>query len=214
MENRGPCGYFFVGESESDLIKANKTSRRVFGRPVDLVYLSKTGKVVVGDPVPAGEKLITSESNPPESFDDKSAPRAGRAAIKDAVREGLLRKATDADADAWLNAEIANAPKPDPKIVGQSRVMPRRPSIDNAYVVLKPFTFPAGLWIPTDASSSLRAFHGRKGQRTIRTFAISTNSKLNHLSRRHKRKRATGICRKHPTLQALIAQKRHPKSRS
>ena len=59
----------------------------------------------------------------------------------------MLRKATDADIDAWVNAEIANAPKKDaPPIVGQGRAMPRRPSIGNAYVVLKPFTFPAGLY--------------------------------------------------------------------
>ena len=50
---------------------------------MDLVYLTKNGKAVVGDPVPAGEKLITSESNPPESFYDKTAPRAGRAGLKD-----------------------------------------------------------------------------------------------------------------------------------
>jgi uncharacterized protein len=114
---------------------------------VDLVYLAKNGKAVVGDPVPSGEKLITSESNPPESFYDKTAPRAGRAGLKDAVRKQLLRKATDADIDAWVNAEIANAPKTDaPPIVGQGPAMPRRPSIDNAYVVLKPFTFPTGLY--------------------------------------------------------------------
>lgn len=144
-ENKGPCGHAIVVEEESALLQLNPMSRRLFGRPVDLVYLAKNGKAVVGDPVPAGEKLITSESNPPESFYDKTAPRAGRAGLKDAVRKGLLRKATDADADAWVNAEIANAPKTDPRIPGQARAMPRRPGIHNTYVVLKPFTFPAGL---------------------------------------------------------------------
>ncbi len=144
-DNKGPCGYAVVGEAEKELLEFNPMSRRLFGHPVDLVYLTKNGKAVVGDPVPAGEKLITSESNPPESFYDKTAPRAGRAGLKDAVRKGLLRKATDADADAWVNAEIANAPKTDPRIAGQARAMPRRPGIHNTYVVLKPFTFPAGL---------------------------------------------------------------------
>jgi uncharacterized protein YecT (DUF1311 family) len=150
-ENKGPCGSAIVVEEESALLRLNPMSRRLFGRPVDLVYLAKNGKAVVGDPVPAGEKLITSDSNPPESFYDKIAPRPGRAGLKDAVRKGLLRKATDADADAWVNAEIANAPKPDPQIAGQRRAMPRRPGIHNTYVVLKPFTFPPGLGSGTAA---------------------------------------------------------------
>jgi uncharacterized protein YecT (DUF1311 family) len=144
-ENKYPCGNVNVVEEESALLRLNPMSLRLFGRPVDLVYLAKNGKAVVGDPVPAGEKLITSESNPPELFYDKTAPRAGRAGIKDAVRKGVLRKATDADADAWFNAQIANAPKTDPRIVGQARAMPRRPGIHKTYVVLKPFTFPPGL---------------------------------------------------------------------
>jgi uncharacterized protein len=147
QDNKGPCGSLYIGERERELSKLNPMARRLFGRAVDLVYLAKNGKAVVGDPVPAGEKLITSAANPPESFYDKTQPRAGRAGLKDAVRQGLLRKATDADIDAWVNAEIANSPKRDsPPIAGQGPAMPRRPSIGNAYVVLKPFTFPAGLY--------------------------------------------------------------------
>jgi uncharacterized protein YecT (DUF1311 family) len=145
-DNRGPCGYFYVSERENPE-KLNKTSRSLFGRPVDLVYRSKNGEIVMGDPVPAGEKLITSESNPPESFYDRTALIAGLAGLEEAVRKGLLRKATGADVQAWVNAEIANAPKRDvPPIAREGYPKTRRPGTYHAYVVLKPFTYPAGLY--------------------------------------------------------------------
>lgn len=138
-DNKGPCGYFYVGRRENPA-RLSQTSRSLFGRPVDLVYLAENGEVVIGDPVPAGEKLITSESNPPESFYDRTALIAGLAGLEEAVEKGLLRKATGADVEAWLNAEIA-AP-----IAGGSHSKRRRPGIYHAYVVLKPFAYPAGLW--------------------------------------------------------------------
>ncbi len=144
-DNKGPCGYFYVGEN--DLGKLNPMARRFFDRQVDSVYLSKNGEILVGDPVPAGIKLITSEANPPESFHDTTAPLAGPAGLEDAVRKGLLRKATTADVDAWVAAAIANEPDRDvPPVAGQVRPRPVRPHTYNAYVVLKQFTFPAGLY--------------------------------------------------------------------
>lgn len=138
-DNKGPCGYFYIGRRENPA-RLSQTSRSLFGRPVDLVYPAENGEVVIGDPVPAGEKLITSESNPPESFYDRTALIAGLAGLEEAVEKGLLRKATGADVEAWLNAEIA-AP-----IAGESHSKRRRPGIYHAYVVLKPFAYPAGLW--------------------------------------------------------------------
>ena len=146
-DNKGRCRDAIVGERERELALLNPMSRRLFGRPVDLVYLAKNGEVVVGDTVPVGEKLITSESNPPESFYDKTALIAGLAGLEEAVQKGLLRKATGADVEAWVNAEIANAPKRDvPPIAGEDQSKPGRPRTYRAYVVLKPFTYPAGLW--------------------------------------------------------------------
>jgi hypothetical protein len=144
-DNKGPCGYFYVGEN--DLGKINPMSRRFFGRQVDLVYLAKAGIIAIGDAVLAGTKLVTSASTPPEAFYDKTAPMAGPAGLEDAVRKGLLRKATDADIDAWVNAVVASTPSRDlPPIAGEGRPKPQRPGTYNAYVVLKPFTYPAGLY--------------------------------------------------------------------
>ncbi len=78
----------------------NPLAKRVFGRAVDMVFPANKGKVLIGEPLVAGTRLVTSAATTPESFHDKTAPMAGPAGVEDAVRKGLLRKATAADADA------------------------------------------------------------------------------------------------------------------
>ncbi|MBA4109781.1 MAG: hypothetical protein C0487_09325 [Leptothrix sp. (in: Bacteria)] len=145
-DNQSACGFFYV--SENDLDKVNPVSRRLFGRPADLVFLAKNGAVSIGNGVPVGMKLLTSETTPPASFYDKTAPLAGPAGLKDALSKGLLRKASTADAEAWANAVAVSAAKPDrPAVAGEGRAnKPRPPSVSDAYVVLKAFTYPSGLW--------------------------------------------------------------------
>jgi len=163
-DNSGSCGYFYVEQNE--LGSLNPLSRRFFKRPVDMVYLAKGGNILIGEAVPQNVKLITSEATPPESFYDKSAPLAGLAGLEDAVNMGLLRRATEADADEWVSATSANtSTKRDvPSIAGQEDYKPVRPNIyviqcefaadglenckrrHNAYVVLKKFIYPSGLY--------------------------------------------------------------------
>ncbi len=144
-DNKGPCGYFYV--TPDNLAPLNPLSKRIFGRPVDMVFPASKGKAVVGEPLLAGTRLVTSEETTPESFHDKTAPIAGPAGLEDAVRKGLLRKATAADAEAWSDAVMQNSPQRDlPPIAGQGVPKPPKPPIYNAYVVLKPFTYPSGLY--------------------------------------------------------------------
>jgi len=146
-DNRGPCGYFYVTPDNLDPL--NPLSRRVFGRPVDMVFPARNGKVVIGNPVSPETKLVTSDDITPESFHDKSAPIAGPAGVADAVSKGLLRKATTADVEAWFEAVAQSSPPRDiPPVFGQGAPQPRRPkpALYNAYVVLKPFVYPSGLY--------------------------------------------------------------------
>jgi uncharacterized protein len=141
----GNCVNFYIGEHE--LEKLNPISHRFFGCSVDMVYQAKNGEIVIGDAVPKGSKLITSQLVTPESFFDKTEPLAGPAGLEQAVRKGLIRKATDADADAWVNAETKNKHhKSSPPIAGEKAPKAKRPANINAYVILKPFTYPAGLY--------------------------------------------------------------------
>lgn len=144
-DNKGPCGYFYV--ASDDLVALSPLSRRVFGRGVEMVFPATKGSVVIGEPLAAGTALLTSDAITPESFHDKTAPIAGPAGLEDAVRKGMLRKATAADAAAWSDAVLQNNPNRDlPPVAGQGVPRPPKPSLFNAYVVLKPYTYPSGLY--------------------------------------------------------------------
>ncbi len=146
-DNRGPCGYFYVTPAPENLALLNPLAKRVFGRAVDMVFPANKGKVLIGEALVAGTRLVTSTATTPESFHDKTAPMAGPAGVEDAVRKGLLRRATAADADAWADAVLQNSPQRDiPPVAGQGVPKPPKPPMYNTYVVLKPFTYPAGLY--------------------------------------------------------------------
>jgi hypothetical protein len=145
-DNRGPCGYFYVGEKGNSWL--NPKSRALFGKPVELIFLGdKSGKMVIGEPLAKGSNLVTSSSNRPESYQDPDAPLAGQAGIDEALSKGLIRRATVADANRWVEALVANTPEQDiPPIAGLGLPKPRKPSVYNGFVVLKKFTYPAGLY--------------------------------------------------------------------
>lgn len=143
-DNGGPCGYFYV--SPETLAKLNPLARRIFGRAVDTVYPVIDGRAVIGGTVSANTRLPASAPTP-DSFGDKSGPLAGETGLEDAVLKGLLRRATAADAEAWVDAVIQGTPQRDlPYVAGQGIPRPPKPGIYNGYVVLAAFTYPAGLF--------------------------------------------------------------------
>ncbi len=143
-DNKGPCGSFYV--TLDALGPLNPLSKRVFGRPVDMVYPASKGSVVVGERLAAGTRMVASDETTVASFLDKSAPLAGPAGLEDAVRRGLLRKATAADAEAWSDAVAQNSRRDIPPVAGQGVPKPPGPPLYNSFVVLGPFTYPAGLY--------------------------------------------------------------------
>jgi hypothetical protein len=144
-DNHGPCGYFYV--TESTLQRLNPMARRVFGRSVNMTFPAENGRVVIGEALQKDTKLVTSADISPADFYAKDAPMAGPAGLEDAVRKGLLRKATEKDADLWVELIIQNSAQQDiPPIANTALLKPPTPRIDNAYVVLKAFTYPAGLY--------------------------------------------------------------------
>ncbi|MDR0777045.1 MAG: DUF2339 domain-containing protein [Azonexus sp.] len=145
-DNRGACGYFYVGKDNNNAL--NPMARRLFGKPVDMVFPgSKPGTIAVGEPINSGTRLVTTSTTPPESFRDINAPLAGQAGLDDAIEKGVLRRATDADLDAWVAAVAARSPPDVPSVAGQGVPKPPRPRAlgGGIYVVLKAFTYPVGL---------------------------------------------------------------------
>jgi hypothetical protein len=144
-DNKGPCGYFYVAGDQ--LSSLNPKARSLFGRPVEMVYPATNGRVVVGEALSGGTGLVTAVGVTPESYRDPSAPIAGLEGLEDAVRKGLLRRATLVDAEAWADAVAQNTPDRDlPPVAGKGVPKPAKPPLYNAYVVLGQFTYPAGLY--------------------------------------------------------------------
>jgi len=145
-DNRGPCGYQYIGRNDNTGL--NPLARKLFGKPVDLVYPGdESGRILVGEPLVAGTRMLTSAATPPSSYSDPQAPLAGKAGLTAAVTKGLIRPATEADAIRWAEEKAAAQPKRDvPPIAGKGLPSPTPPRLRNAYMVLQPFTYPAGLY--------------------------------------------------------------------
>lgn len=141
-----PCGQSFnISDDAKEIKTLESLSRRLFARTVDKIFLAQEGTVLVGEPFSEGTTFKASRHSPPESFINKNAP-TGSAGIERAVRMGLLRAATQDDINAWVTELMENTPKKDiPPIAGKDTSAPDRPSVENAYIVLKPFVFPANL---------------------------------------------------------------------
>jgi hypothetical protein len=143
-DNKGPCGYFYV--SPNHAAKLNPVARRVFGRPVDMMYLSRDGMVAVGDPLAPDASLVTDRAaRAPESFRLPDSQLSGPAGLEQAVRQGFLRPATQADLEAWFAALQTSARRGDvPPIAGGA---PRRHlGMIRGYVVLEAYTLPPGMY--------------------------------------------------------------------
>jgi hypothetical protein len=145
-DNKGACGHFYVAPKNAG--RLNPVARRVFGRPVDMLYPAHDGKVVVGAPLAAGATLVTDGSaRPVSAFRLPNSSLAGPAGLEQGVRDGFLREADASDAAAWVAARRArpSMPADAPPIAGGAPA-PAMPGLFHAYVVLKAYTLPAGLY--------------------------------------------------------------------
>ena len=105
-DNKGACGYFYVAPKNAG--RLNPIARRVFGRPVDMLYPAHDGKVVVGEPLAAGTALVTDGSaRAVPEFRLPNSSLAGQAGLEQGVRDGFLREADASDAAAWVAARRA-----------------------------------------------------------------------------------------------------------
>ncbi len=115
-------------------------SRRLFNKPIDqFVQGNNTGNVLLGSRTSPSTHLQTNISKPPKSFRDKTAPLAGKAGLKEARSKGLIRYATAHDKLLWEQAVSLKNDRKSPSglhTIGHNY----------GYVVLKEFTYPAGLY--------------------------------------------------------------------
>jgi len=157
-DEKGPCDHF-TWTSEDAGAKAKQTVRIVFKKPVELLFVSKDSEkaeIVVGDPPGEKASLQASGDSSADSVAIKDSQLPGKAGLKQAEDNGILRAATQADLDAWAKL-VSKEGEDDPRyanlppIAGEEN-MPRKknatitPRPGATYVVLKDFTFPGGLY--------------------------------------------------------------------
>ncbi len=171
-DNRGACGHFYVSVDQAT--RLNPIARRVFGRPVDMLYPVRNGKVLIGDALRANA-LVTDAAAPAiDTFRLADTQLAGRAGLQQAVRRGELRPATQQDAQAWQEIQSAKQQKADAPPIAGGTPAPPEVSLHNAYVVLKAFRFPAGLYGANLATffvpEGVPAPAGNRGHSTVYDF--------------------------------------------
>ncbi len=145
-----PCGYFYLASNK--LEKLNPMSRMVFSMPADMFYEAKSGRALIGEQPYDPADIITDNEQPLRSY-KITGQMAGPAGLEQLAGQGVLRRATAADAQAWLQAQMRQQQKQPtldiPPTAGgnsiRSNVRPIR-IMHNAYVVLQAFEFPPGLY--------------------------------------------------------------------
>ena len=138
-DNRGACGYAHVGDDSAGAIEA--LAQRAFGRLPEATYVARDGHALIGGAVADAALVTDASARDAASFALKDAPLAGDAGLQAALQAGVLRLATDADVAAWREAHRRQLPAGMMDDMRTPAAMPGR-----AYVVLKPFRIPAGLY--------------------------------------------------------------------
>lgn len=141
-DNRSSCGYFYL--DRNDVAKSDAMVRKLFGRSAQTYFVASDGQVTFGN---QAASYIQGPGPSVDSFRDRNAPLAGQPGIEQLLREGKLRLATQQDVSAWQSAVNRSQNLPQLNVVGAG---PQRSSGDisagNAYVVIKPMRYPAGLY--------------------------------------------------------------------
>ena len=150
-DNRGTCGYAYIGDDDAGAVET--LARRAFGRVPEATHVARDGLALVGGAVADAALVTDAAARDAASFALADAPPAGDAGLQAALRAGVLRRATDADVQAWREAHRRLAS-------GGADDDMRVPAVaaDRAFVVLKPFRIPAGLY-----GAHLAAFYVAEG---------------------------------------------------
>lgn len=135
--NGAKCGHFYIGSNGEPLESLNLLSQKLFGQSIEKIeetYFTNW----IGEPLEEEAKLFSSDDTTVDSFYDPNAPLAGVPALEAARKKGILRKATEEDAEAWMALQQKLRP-------GKDVLRPKVGEFAKAYVVLDRFTYPNGV---------------------------------------------------------------------
>ena len=138
--NGAKCGYFYVGLNGEPFESLNLLSQKLFGQPIEKIEEIIYSTNWIGEPPEEEDpQLFSSDDITVDSFYDPNAPLAGVPALEAARKKGILRKATEEDAEAWMALQQELHP-------GKDVSIPKVGEFAKAYVVLDHFTYPDGVF--------------------------------------------------------------------
>jgi len=137
--NGAKCGYFYIGSNRESLESLNLLSQKLFGQSIEKIEETIYSTNWIGKPPEEEDpQLFSSNDTTVNSFYDPDAPLAGVPALEAARKKGILRKATEEDAEAWMALQQKLRP-------GKDVSRPHVGEFAKAYVVLDHFTYPDGV---------------------------------------------------------------------
>lgn len=140
-EDRTPCGFFYL--TRENVRSADEVLRNVLGKSAESYYLATQGQVLFG-----GQGVFAGPSV--ESVPVQDYPLAGKMGLDALEAEGALRPAGEEDLAKFYEEKRNAQGLSRLNIVGgesdSSRINSSSMMRLGAYVVLKPITFPAGLY--------------------------------------------------------------------
>ena len=133
--------------AENKLSQINPLSLKLFNRRTDMVFFATNGVLNIGRSAypHSDDAFIQENAQSSNSFRKKDSTLAGIAGLEEAVRNGIIRPATTQDLKRVISQMNQNKDLPPTQ---NGKVNHQIPSgmMHNAYVVLKPFQIPAGLY--------------------------------------------------------------------
>lgn len=132
------CPWFEVTPSVKNLTTIDDLSHQLFKKEVYMVYYAQDGRALIGPPPGAEMELETEEEFRLEKFTDPDKPLTLKAAVEQAERQGLIRKAAEEDILQYLGAVAQGAGLSDQVIADGLRP-------DLGPIKSGPFGFDAGL---------------------------------------------------------------------
>ena len=152
------CGDDSFKVDRDDKSTLEQLSRDLYGQSLEQSPSTYgTDSFVLGEPIEENSVLLSSDDTSVESFLDRTAPRVSHLGIEDAVKQGVLRQATVEDVEAWVEAHLKYQESAQGKVFSSAQERESRKAeligkleelqdLENIYVVLGDFTYPAGLY--------------------------------------------------------------------
>jgi uncharacterized protein YecT (DUF1311 family) len=143
VDGRKDCAEsFYAYEAGPALLRADALVKKLTGREIDRLSSNyRLGTVPVGDPMPADVRLVSADDYKPEDYTNLPRFPSGQKGIERLIELGLLRRATDADVNTWVEKASARYRRFNPTLSVSKPFGPQ-----GVYTVLGKMRYPEGLF--------------------------------------------------------------------